>query len=177
MKLTDQQLAQFDELGYYLHAGSAFPPMKCRPCVMRPQMFSASSARRSGAKRAGCRAPHLPAIAYNEACRILASDPRLVDPLSSYSARPVYIHQFKINAKAAFTGEVWQWHQDFPTWHQGRWHARRARDEHRRVPRRSVPVQRPADVYSAQPQSRVRCHPGTTNRRPRTRYGHWTRTR
>jgi ectoine hydroxylase-related dioxygenase (phytanoyl-CoA dioxygenase family) len=26
------------------------------------------------------------------------------------------MHQFKINAKAAFTGEVWQWHQDYGTW-------------------------------------------------------------
>ncbi len=28
----------------------------------------------------------------------------------------VYMHQFKINAKAAFDGAVWQWHQDFGTW-------------------------------------------------------------
>jgi len=26
------------------------------------------------------------------------------------------MHQFKINAKSAFTGEVWQWHQDYGTW-------------------------------------------------------------
>jgi ectoine hydroxylase len=26
------------------------------------------------------------------------------------------MHQFKINAKAAFDGEVWQWHQDYGTW-------------------------------------------------------------
>jgi ectoine hydroxylase len=29
---------------------------------------------------------------------------------------PVYMHQYKINAKAAFDGEVWQWHQDYGTW-------------------------------------------------------------
>ena len=28
------------------------------------------------------------------------------------------MHQFKINAKAAFNGDVWQWHQDFGTWHR-----------------------------------------------------------
>ena len=27
-----------------------------------------------------------------------------------------YIHQFKINGKAAFDGDVWQWHQDYGTW-------------------------------------------------------------
>jgi ectoine hydroxylase len=26
------------------------------------------------------------------------------------------MHQYKINAKAAFTGDVWQWHQDYGTW-------------------------------------------------------------
>ena len=30
----------------------------------------------------------------------------------------VYMHQYKVNAKAAFDGEVWQWHQDFGTWHR-----------------------------------------------------------
>ncbi len=26
------------------------------------------------------------------------------------------MHQYKINAKAAFDGDVWQWHQDYGTW-------------------------------------------------------------
>jgi ectoine hydroxylase len=26
------------------------------------------------------------------------------------------MHQFKINAKAKFSGDVWQWHQDYGTW-------------------------------------------------------------
>jgi ectoine hydroxylase len=28
----------------------------------------------------------------------------------------VYVYQFKLNAKAAFEGDVWQWHQDYGTW-------------------------------------------------------------
>ena len=28
------------------------------------------------------------------------------------------MHQFKVNAKAAFNGDVWQWHQDFGVWHR-----------------------------------------------------------
>ncbi|MDZ7713008.1 MAG: phytanoyl-CoA dioxygenase family protein [Rhodovibrio sp.] len=28
----------------------------------------------------------------------------------------LYVHQFKINGKAAFQGDVWQWHQDYGTW-------------------------------------------------------------
>jgi ectoine hydroxylase len=28
----------------------------------------------------------------------------------------VYVHQFKVNAKQAFGGEVWEWHQDYVFW-------------------------------------------------------------
>jgi ectoine hydroxylase len=30
----------------------------------------------------------------------------------------LYMHQFKVNAKVAFEGDVWQWHQDFGTWNR-----------------------------------------------------------
>lgn len=29
----------------------------------------------------------------------------------------LYVHQFKVNAKEAFDGGVWDWHQDFVYWH------------------------------------------------------------
>ena len=34
------------------------------------------------------------------------------------------MHQFKINGKMAFDGDVWQWHQDYGTWLQRRPDAR-----------------------------------------------------
>jgi ectoine hydroxylase len=42
--------------------------------------------------------------------------PRLLEPLQQYFGEDVYVHQFKLNAKAAFEGDVWQWHQDYGTW-------------------------------------------------------------
>ena len=53
---------------------------------------------------------------YNEAYRRLAAHPRLVEPVMQLLDGPVYMHQNKINAKAAFDGDVWQWHQDYGTW-------------------------------------------------------------
>lgn len=53
---------------------------------------------------------------YNEAYRRLGRHPRLVEPVRRILGGDVYMHQFKINAKAAFNGDVWQWHQDFGTW-------------------------------------------------------------
>ena len=41
-----------------------------------------------------------------------------MNPVKQLLGGDVYMHQFKINAKAAFNGDVWQWHQDFGTWHR-----------------------------------------------------------
>jgi len=53
---------------------------------------------------------------YNDAFSRLGRHPRLIEPAMQLVDGPVYIHQFKINAKAAFDGDVWQWHQDYGTW-------------------------------------------------------------
>src|SRR3546814_17302683 len=53
---------------------------------------------------------------FNEAFRRLGRHPRLIDPVMQILDGPVYMHQYKINAKAAFAGDVWQWHQDSGTW-------------------------------------------------------------
>ncbi len=42
--------------------------------------------------------------------------PRMIGPVMQILDGPVYIHQYKINGKAAFDGDVWQWHQDYGTW-------------------------------------------------------------
>ena len=66
---------------------------------------------KSGAPRTAF-AAHL----YNEAFRMLGAHPRMIDPVEQLFGEQVYMHQFKINAKSAFTGDVWQWHQDYGTW-------------------------------------------------------------
>jgi len=48
--------------------------------------------------------------------RRLASHPRLVKPAMQILGTQVYIYQFKINAKVAFFGDVWEWHQDYIFW-------------------------------------------------------------
>ena len=53
---------------------------------------------------------------YNEAFGLLGAHPRMIDPIEQVFGEKLYMHQFKINAKAAFTGDVWQWHQDYGTW-------------------------------------------------------------
>jgi len=55
---------------------------------------------------------------YNAAFARLGAHPRLIEPVVQILGEEVYMHQYKVNAKAAFDGEVWQWHQDFGTWHR-----------------------------------------------------------
>ena len=46
----------------------------------------------------------------------LARHPRMVEPVRQLFGEELYMHQFKINGKQAFDGDVWQWHQDYGTW-------------------------------------------------------------
>ena len=40
----------------------------------------------------------------------------MVEPVEDLFGEAVYMHQFKVNGKMAFKGDVWQWHQDYGTW-------------------------------------------------------------
>jgi len=66
---------------------------------------------RSGAPRTAF-AAHL----YNEGFGLLGRHPRMIRPIEQIFGEQVYMHQYKVNAKASFTGDVWQWHQDYGTW-------------------------------------------------------------
>ena len=43
----------------------------------------------------------------------LVHHPLVVEPIQQFLESDIYVHQFKVNFKAAFEGEVWQWHQDY----------------------------------------------------------------
>lgn len=47
----------------------------------------------------------------------LCHHPRLVEPARQILGDDLYIQQVKVNVKAAFEGESWQWHYDFATHH------------------------------------------------------------
>jgi ectoine hydroxylase len=47
----------------------------------------------------------------------LVRHPRLCGPAMQILGPELYIQQVKVNVKAAFGGETWQWHQDFSTHH------------------------------------------------------------
>ncbi len=48
---------------------------------------------------------------YSEPFARLARHPRMIDPVKQIYGEDLYMHQFKINGKQAFSGDMWQWHQ------------------------------------------------------------------
>jgi len=115
MKLTPAQIKQFDELGY-LFFPSCFNEEEI--ALLRDDAEAILKLDRQEIWREKSGAPRtaFAAHTFNETFRLLASHPRLIEPLRQVFGEDVYVHQFKINAKAAFEGDVWQWHQDYGTW-------------------------------------------------------------
>jgi ectoine hydroxylase-related dioxygenase (phytanoyl-CoA dioxygenase family) len=52
----------------------------------------------------------------NEVLRRLSKHPRLVEPSKELLGSDVYVYQFKVNAKGALGGDLWEWHQDYIFW-------------------------------------------------------------
>jgi ectoine hydroxylase len=48
--------------------------------------------------------------------RALTRSARLLRPAQQLLGPDVYLYQFKINAKPAFGGDSWSWHQDYVAW-------------------------------------------------------------
>ena len=53
---------------------------------------------------------------YCEPFARLVHHPSMTEPVENLLGEKLYRHQFKINGKMAFEGDVWQWHQDCGTW-------------------------------------------------------------
>jgi len=116
MRLTEQQRAEFDELGYLFLPGM-FDAEEV--AVLRREAQRIFAMQREEVVREKDQKTARTSFAahtYNEAYRRLGRHPRLIEPVMQILDGPVYMHQFKINAKAAFNGDVWQWHQDYGTW-------------------------------------------------------------
>lgn len=116
MKLTPEQLAQFDRDGYLffpsLFSAEEMAVLKGElPAIYSQHRPEIVRERGSDAVRTVF-AAHL----MNEAFAKLGRHPRMIEPVTQIFGEQVYMHQYKINGKQAFDGDVWQWHQDYGTW-------------------------------------------------------------
>jgi len=115
MKLNAQQLAEFDEQGY-LFLPDCFSEEEVSVLRIEAEKIYATNRQEIWRERTGAPRTAFAAHTYNEAFRLLGAHPRLIEPIELLFGEKLYMHQFKINAKAPFDGEVWQWHQDYGTW-------------------------------------------------------------
>ncbi len=116
MKLTQTQLEQFDREGYLFFPGH-FTPEETRTLTGAvPELYGRREAYNVREKGKDAVRTNFAAHLYSEPFAKLARHPRMVEPVQSLLGDDLYMHQFKINGKQAFDGDVWQWHQDYGTW-------------------------------------------------------------
>ncbi|MBM3516782.1 MAG: proline hydroxylase [Alphaproteobacteria bacterium] len=118
MRLTTAQVASYRDRGYLIFPGLF---AGAEVALMRAALPALFDERRPENFREKASDEVRSAFAVHERSdvfRRLVRHPRLITPAVQLSdGEPVYVQQVKINVKAAFAGDVWQWHQDFSTHH------------------------------------------------------------
>ena len=116
MKLTAAQHEQFDRDGYLFFPG-LFSTEETRTLIDEvPRLYSRREDYNVREKGKDAVRTNFAAHMYSEPFAKLARHPRMVEPVQELLGEALYMHQFKINGKMAFEGDVWQWHQDYGTW-------------------------------------------------------------
>jgi len=118
MRLSEEQLSSLNSQGFLvlpdLFSGSEVDALRSRlPAVFADGHEGNIVERESGEVRTSM-GLHLRDARFGA----LTRHPRLVEPALQILGEPAYIQQVKVNVKAAFSGEVWQWHYDFATHHE-----------------------------------------------------------
>lgn len=117
MHITDTQIRFYEDNGYLL-----LPEFYSRAEVAAmhaelPALFAEDSERRVLEKDGGAVRSVYGSHTTSQVFDRLVRDPGILLPTMRILGDDVYIHQFKINVKAAFGGEMWEWHRDYDTWH------------------------------------------------------------
>jgi ectoine hydroxylase len=116
MRLTPAQLEQFDREGYLFFPGH-FSTEETRALTDAvPELYARREDYNVREKGKDAVRTNFAAHMYSEPFAKLARHPRMIEPVQDLFGEKLYMHQFKINGKMAFEGDVWQWHQDYGTW-------------------------------------------------------------
>lgn len=116
MRLTPEQIAEFDREGYLFFPGLFTPEETKRLTEAVPDLYARREAYNVREKGSDAVRTNFAAHMYSEPFARLARHPRMIEPVEDLFGEQLYMHQFKINGKMAFEGDVWQWHQDYGTW-------------------------------------------------------------
>ena len=117
MKLREDQIRQFERDGFLLLPNLfSQREVELMRTALAPVFAEKTPAnireKQSGEVRTAM-GLHLRSPTYAK----LVRHPRLLDPAVQLLGDGLYAQQVKVNVKAAFEGEAWQWHYDFATHH------------------------------------------------------------
>ena len=116
MKLTPAQKEQFEHDGYLFFPGLFTAQETERLNAAVPELYSRREAYNVREKGSDAVRTNFAAHLVSEPFARLGRHPRMVEPVQQLLGEELYMHQFKVNGKMAFEGDVWQWHQDYGTW-------------------------------------------------------------
>ena len=116
MNITKEQKEVFDKEGY-LFFPSIFSQKEVQNLLHAvPQLYKIREEYNFREKGSDAVRTNFAAHLYSTPFAKLARHPRMIQPVEDLLQEKLYMHQFKINGKMAFEGDVWQWHQDYGTW-------------------------------------------------------------
>lgn len=117
MRLSQAQIESYEKDGFLL-LKDCFSPAETKLLLEAvSREFEIDSPRRVMEKRGAVRSVFASHV-HSDLFGYLSRLDRLVGPAMQLLRSEVYVHQFKINAKAALEGDQWEWHQDFLYWHK-----------------------------------------------------------
>ena len=115
MNITKEQRSRFDEDGYLFFPGLFSPKEIQYLAATVPKLYERNEEYNVREKGSNAVRTNFAAHLYSKPFAKLARHPRMIKPVEDLLGESLYMHQFKINGKIAFEGDVWQWHQDYGT--------------------------------------------------------------
>lgn len=116
MPLTQQQVTEYHDNGFLLME-SLLGPAEVRLLTEAFERDCAVTGPHLVTEDGGSRVRAVYASHHRQReYRDLLRDPRILPAVRQLLPEDVYVYQFKINAKPAFGGDRWAWHQDYLAW-------------------------------------------------------------
>ena len=117
MQLSPEQLAEIEDKGFLVLPGLFSGPEVSLLKAELPGLLAQDSPANVMEKESGAVRTAMGLHLRSEVFAKLVRHPRLVGPAMQLRGGDLYVQQVKVNVKAAFSGQVWQWHYDFATHH------------------------------------------------------------
>ena len=115
MRLTNTQIARFRDDGFLILPSLFSLDEVALLKAELPRLFAERRPENFREKGSDAVRTAMALHLRSEVYARLVRHPRLVEPARQLLGDDLYIQQVKVNAKAAFSGDVWQWHYDFAT--------------------------------------------------------------